>query len=158
TTLAGELLYYAPVWFPDWLSYRNYTIWATFNLLFCLVLLGRVLDAWHRHTMLPVRLGAALVLLGALTLIAAPTVGTPQQEPRKDDQITEEWLHHWEERLRGLAPEAPVVFVAASGGGSRAAVFTALVLEALANAEVEVRDESGSKRPLKLAQQLVLVS
>src|SRR5262249_38229355 len=24
TTLAGELLYYAPVWFPDWLSYRNY--------------------------------------------------------------------------------------------------------------------------------------
>ena len=50
------------------------------------------------------------------------------------------WLEHCENRLDGierLPGDGPVVLVAASGGGSRAALFTALLLEALARTDAQ---------------------
>src|SRR5262249_5747673 len=120
----------------DWVSYRLYTIWAVLEILVLGVLVGSLLDTWQSITGRPIRafgLGLAVVLL----LIAR----VPFREPLEDAEATpnphadhspDDWPDLFLARLRAVPEGKPVVLVACSGGGSRAAIFSALVLEGLA--------------------------
>ena len=48
-----------------------------------------------------------------------------------DETVIELWFRAMEARIAQTDPDHPVIIVAASGGGARAAMFTALVFEAL---------------------------
>lgn len=138
TTLCGELLWLAAFFWPELISYRLYTIWAAFHLGFGLLALGTLADSWHLTIMTaPVR----QLVLGALVLILIfflkPThlAPTGQIEADRKEGLGPNWYElAWNrlETMRKEKGEGPVIIVAASGGGSRAALFTALVLHGLA--------------------------
>jgi hypothetical protein len=91
------------------------------------------------------------------------------------ETLIEIWFRAMEARLSDTDPNQPVIFVAASGGGARAAMFTALVFEALRSTELPVsqaeppaasvgptgggaRSASATSRSRTLADQIVLIS
>ncbi len=127
-------------------SYRVYTIWMTFQLGFGLVALGSWVDLAHRQwRCLPVRALALFGVVGVAWLALRtpyPIAPDGQHEGRAllgDDPDrrlkAHNWYRHVLDRLDYIEEHAgagPVVIVAASGGGSRAALFTSLVLQALA--------------------------
>jgi hypothetical protein len=131
TALGGEAIWCLAHAAPGIISYRVYTIWGTFHVAFLIIALAAVLDVWHEDWNWPVR----QVTFGLLALFALTTwflkpdpVGRPgavEAGPRQD------WYDVFLSRLEATAPGAPVVLVAASGGGSRAAYFAALVYESL---------------------------
>jgi hypothetical protein len=47
------------------------------------------------------------------------------------DKRNQQWFDQFSNRIEAIPDEGPVVFVAATGGGSRAAIFAALTLETL---------------------------
>ncbi len=129
-------------------SFRLYTIWGVTAVAALIVVLGSMVDRLLETTDWPVRFFSILTLLFVfvawwappheLELIRAGT--TPkQQEPAtpRNPNASTNWYDHFAARIESLdkgwpgEPKAPVVLVAASGGGSRAAVFTALTLEML---------------------------
>jgi hypothetical protein len=59
-------------------------------------------------------------------------------------RLDNKWLGYLSERVDQVPTDQPVVLVAASGGGSRAAIFAALVLESLARTAIGPK-ESGEK-------------
>jgi patatin-like phospholipase len=138
TFVLGELVWFACGALPGVLSPRNFSIWALFEVAFLLVLAGRVLDAAHRLAPMNLRPWFVVALL-----IGAPfaeredvgQVGVDQIDENRPPEST--WLEALEARLNALPAEGPVLVLAASGGGARAALFTSLVLEGLARAEVE---------------------
>ena len=155
--LTGEALWLAVAVLPSVFSYRPYTVWALFNLAFCVTATAALIDVLHWRFDGPVR----PVLVGALILAVVfcpgllPSLGPPSRDV---DQLDEgalaaepDWYDHLYQRIRETDERAPVVFVASSGGGSRAALFTALVLEALGNEEllnsggdpIDLRDPDG---------------
>jgi hypothetical protein len=105
--------------------------------------------------------------------VPTPTVpGPPATEgltmAPMDRTVQDIWFWALESRIEQI-PEGPVVIVAASGGGSRAALFTALVLEGLRDMPDPFRglrsqshapngsSRSASERPM-LADRILLVS
>jgi hypothetical protein len=116
-------------------SYRLFTIWAVLALLALVVLVGSLLDTWQSVTRMPCRLMG--LFLGAFLLFA---LRAPAPEPLALKGAGEEgvkpdeyqWAKVLLERVRNVPAGEPAVFVAASGGGSRAAIFTGLTLEFLA--------------------------
>jgi hypothetical protein len=80
---------------------------------------------------------SALALYIIIWIPASQPVGIGMdtvETTRSDPKITAEadWLRYLDQRLDALPDDdGPVVLVAASGGGSRAAMFTALVLDAM---------------------------
>jgi hypothetical protein len=132
------------------ISYRFYTIWAIVHLLSTLIILGLFADRWHEEASWPVRPAVLVVLLAALYWFTlAATVGKDdvehhltrgQREALKNrpdsadgkEERNRQWFEQFQRRVEAI-PEGsgPVVIVAASGGGSRAAIFTALALETL---------------------------
>jgi hypothetical protein len=139
----GELLWRLPDWYPDLVSYRVYTIWAVFDLIFWMTTAMRVIDACHVYSRWNIRalsvLGTTLWLASMPTqpigqILMAPPENTRAGGPivmPMDTSTVYSWFGALEDRLRRLPPDGPAVFVAASGGGSRAALFTALVLEGM---------------------------
>jgi predicted acylesterase/phospholipase RssA len=129
----GEAIWVTPVLIPNEASYRNYTIWAIFDLLFMSVLVARVLDYWQHRSQWPIRFATVLVLVAlAVYFSQAPTIGTPgQADPQ--NQGTLAWLEAFEKRLDKGDPDRPAIAIAASGGGSRAALFSSLVYELIAH-------------------------
>ena len=140
----GSLIWRLPKWSwsREWVSYRTYTIWAVFHLVFMIVSAAWVLDAWYDGKYGEVRVGAAAILLLVLALMSSHPVGQTWDRapnlktfvPRTIDVkplVPEVWFDALECRLNSLPDESPAVFIAASGGGSRAALFTAMVLEGL---------------------------
>lgn len=128
----GQLLW----WLAGWAnaanptSYRLYTIWGVLHILGGALMAAALLDCLNRNSALPIRLVAAVVI-GILVWLGGP-------QPVRDGEVTSaepkpaEWLDRFAERMDSVAADEPVILVAASGGGSRAAIFAALVLEALA--------------------------
>ena len=86
-----------------------------------------------------------------------------------DDTLTDIWFRSMEAKLEATDPDHPVIFLAASGGGARAALFTSLVLEALRATPLPSVSRSGGPVPpvassaqraesRSLADQIVLIS
>jgi hypothetical protein len=164
TAIAGEILW-ALAYTDDWgnvVSYRLYTIWAVLQALVFLALMGRLIDRlWAVYKNRPVRqiaLGVVLVAFGMMTSwealseneverhltrgrLAAVREATKRAAANRQQaahERGEQWLGQFITRV-GSVPvgEGPVVLIAASGGGSRAAIFTALTLEALARTPID---------------------
>jgi hypothetical protein len=158
TAVVGETLWLGAYHGDPWglFSYRLYTIWAIIQALTFLILLGLLIDRfWHLHRAWPVRQIAAAVVVVSIwgfsrwetlswqdaerhlspdQLINArlADVEATADRTRAADRRKKLWFDQFKARLASIPPaEGPVVFVAASGGGSRAAIFTALTLEAL---------------------------
>ena len=136
TYLVGEVIWYlgsGPR--PLGLSYRNYTIWAVAHLFSTAVVLASLVDYWNRWTSWPIR---TLAIVAGVVFVWAQG---PQDVPAPDLKAAEaplDWYELLDRRLDAI-PDGPAVLVTASGGGSRAAIFTALVLEALAKTPMGVK-------------------
>jgi hypothetical protein len=180
-TALCEIIWLAADWVPGYVSYRLYTIWAVFHICFFLSVTASVVDVLHNQWRRPYRQAGvvAVVLLVAYVLYPSPVATTAPLGQQENDPLgtpaaaAPDWYYHFEARLNATDPRAPVVFVAASGGGSRAALFTVLVLEALARepltdsagaqlyrqvtgADGRAREDRSS--PLYWSDQIVLIS
>jgi hypothetical protein len=134
--LAGEVIWFVAslrIGIVEGFAYRLYTVWCVLEVLILIVLVASLLDTWEEAANAPLRLAGlfALALIGLLARmpgtegLEAPTAVTGGTTPH-------DWPRHFLARIRQVPPGEPVVLVAASGGGSRAAIFTGLVLEGLA--------------------------
>ncbi|MBM3994366.1 MAG: hypothetical protein FJ303_09475 [Planctomycetes bacterium] len=126
-TLMLELQWGIVTCLPEVFPYRNYTICAIIHGLFGLILMARMCDTWHTAATWPVRstvLGCVLIAMAFLD--AAPVGKIVQGADGPEAEL--QWLKDFEARIDDIPP-GPVVFVAASGGGSRAAMFAALVYD-----------------------------
>jgi hypothetical protein len=168
TLIVSESLWVGAYWVPSLVSYRAYTVAAVFQVAFGIAVLASVVDACHHYLKLPARQLAliAAVLFVALYLFPSP-IAQPPAGQLESESATASWYDYLEKRIQATDPRRPVIFVAASGGGSRAALFTALVLEALAKEPFldsegkELRTgPDGKPRPASLtwADQIVLIS
>ena len=131
TTAIGELFWVSAVLEWPFASLRLYTIWALIHIVVAATVFGGVIDFFHRYTVLPARAFAVAVLI----LLAWFQGGEVVRDGRPEALVAPEessarWLAHLKTRLNEM-PEGPVVLVAASGGGSRAALFTSLVFQML---------------------------
>jgi hypothetical protein len=138
--LWGELVWALPTYgfiedlFGSPASFRFYTIWGVLFLLFLIVATGRVVDLASTKIKLLVVLGALVVSqLDAGFVVDTQAVNDPERVAAAHLQETEEWFKRLEQRIQRGQPDRPVVVVAASGGGSRAAMFAGLVYEHLAH-------------------------
>ncbi|MCG8649604.1 MAG: patatin-like phospholipase family protein, partial [Pirellulales bacterium] len=112
---------------------------------------------------LPVRLIGIVVLL-LLALLVRPRTNPGIEVISRDNNseagfggsIYDDAYHHLELRIRHVPEEDPIVFVAASGGGSRAAIFSALVYEHLSRRPLEEATEG--QDPRTWADNIVLIS
>jgi hypothetical protein len=164
TALIGELFWVLAYtqWQDNLVSYRLYTIWAIFQLLTTLVVIGLLIDRCHDATDLwPIRPVAVVLIPVVIWLFsrALPVKSSELDRHLTRDQIqlwekildradgpnslawhshlNDKWFEHLNSRIDAVPRAQPVMIVAASGGGSRAAIFTALVLETLARTPTE---------------------
>ena len=135
------------------LPFRVYSYIAVLYLLFLVVLGARLLDTLHHAGVPAVRLFSLIVGLGLLVLWPAGTeVGREREAHAAAEEASSRWFATLERRLRDLDANEPVVVVAASGGGSRAALFASLVYEELRDGQLD------PKLPRPLARQVLLIS
>lgn len=160
-SLLGEVLWTLAV--REVISFRNVTLWAVLHASFCVMMLGRITDHWAQLTLLPLRPLLLIAIVVGAGVHPATNVGkvvswkafdsTEDAEddkpdppafwgPWQADDEEDRWLQHLAARLDGLDPGKPVLLVAASGGGSRAALFTSLVFEQLRRWELRDDDEN----------------
>lgn len=183
TWLAGEALWFlaSGETLGHLFSYRMYTIWAAVHSLALLILLALLTDRWHIESRWPARLVLALILIGVAWWWsgAAPLssedfrshLSAKQRDtPCPDDDRarhcarSEGWFSLLAQRVESIKDgEGPVVLVAASGGGSRAAIFTALALDTFVRTPIYPGAPilSGHENPKKVrtwADNIVLVS
>jgi hypothetical protein len=172
TTLVGEVIWILAFtnWWNNVISYRLYTIWAVFELLTILVITGLLVDRWHAATdRWPVR-QVGILLLPVLVWLFCRSLPvdsgelarhlSPDQraawkalQPQANcaswhAKTNKRWLAHLRDRVIEIPDADPVVLVAASGGGSRAAIFAALVLETLARTPAENDANTGAAEPI----------
>jgi hypothetical protein len=169
-TVAGEGFWAFAYWLGEWGSYRLYTIGALFHVGLVLLLAARVIDVVHVVSGWPIRqaIAAALLLVVAWANLISPwppssEVGTSAARenlaelkdlPHADSRPS--WYDHLKARIEAVPNNGPVVIVAASGGGSRAAVFASLVLEALDREPF--LDSQGQPTGQTWGQRIVLLS
>lgn len=133
----GEAVWYVTSLAPpnDFVTYRFYTAWCALEIVTIVVLYGALADRVQEAIpKAPVRLLAPLAVL----LIALATK-VPFAEPMQEASATRSqtapseanWLSALEKRLASIPAGKPVVVVAASGGGSRAAIYASLVFDAM---------------------------
>ena len=148
-------------WTQSAISYRLYTIWAVLELCALFIIIGSFLDTWDERTRYPVRVAAILSLLAILVgtkttapeqLPGAAPQGTALAAAADENASAEPWYTAFEQRLQSIPEGEPVLLVAASGGGSRAAIFAGLAMEALA------RTPCGTREGDNWAKHVVLIS
>jgi hypothetical protein len=174
--LAGEAL-----WHFDyrWIGHapRPYSVGALCYVAFLTLSAVSVWETWRLGTtqIPPIANGRAtprfvrilfLGCVGAAFVFAfgSPQVGrkvvdhTPGRDAATDDATG--WLKHLLTRLETIKdPDEPIVFVAASGGGSRAAVFTALIFEDLQQHPVTYQCQHDSrKRSFDASSHMAIIS
>lgn len=139
-TIVGEVLWVAASWKLPYLSFRLYSIWAAFHIPFVVTALAALIDYAQKMIGSFVRLSVGLLVLA---MVAFPNMmGTSRiQDPPakvvsspegKSTAKKDQWMKVLKARLDRM-PDGPVVIVAASGGGSRAALFTSLVMQHLSS-------------------------
>jgi len=129
-TALGETLWALAAFERLDVSFRLYSVWALVHICSCLIIGSSLVDFCHLYTPWPVR-QAAFVVLILLLWGQSPRLIADREAPKLDPPVAprSDWYDHALARLQG---EGPAVIVVPSGGGSRAAIFTALVLECLA--------------------------
>ncbi len=183
THLAGELLWVLAnlPHLETIFSYRLYTIWAVVQMLTTFVIVGMFVDCWHRQARWPVRQFMApllLLLVWQFTRAVPLSLGDvahdlqgqmreawkmPPSNPGAESYCTrdcrnKEWFDQFSKRLNEVE-DGPFVIVAASGGGSRAAIFTALVYKALDLTPIKPSEPKPGDAPRRTwAQNIVLIS
>ncbi|MEM6780069.1 MAG: patatin-like phospholipase family protein [Planctomycetota bacterium] len=127
-------------------SLRLYSIWAIFQILTMTIVIAGVIDFLDTQTKWPWRILSALLIVASVMFARPKTINDQRVRPADDNTVASpvsissnhaadvSEAHPWYElvhRRLDKMPEGPVVLVSASGGGSRAAIFTAMVLEYL---------------------------
>ena len=136
-------------------SYRLYTIWGIVELLVTILLLALLADRWDRATQIwPIRVLFLVLVVSVVWWKGGPAVvsendflidctkeqrDTWRQASIDDsarlDERNQAWFTDCEAQIQQIKQTSqdrgPFIIVAASGGGSRAAIFTALALETL---------------------------
>lgn len=120
------------------ISPRAFTMWGMLELGFLAVLAGRTLDLANRELSYDPRPWAALVVVILSPMDEREPFGSSALPPAHPD----EWVAALEARLAELPDHGPVVVIAASGGGSRAALYASLVLDALNHRPIEPGGET----------------
>ena len=148
-----EVLWLAQEWLPQDLRYRVYSTWAILQTLFAIALAVRVIDVLGLFDLPLIRVWPFVVLFTVLAFIPGGErvgglrvnvgglgsrlglVGHASASVATDDSDNA-WFGQLVARLDEIPNDQPVVLVAASGGGSRAAITAALVYEELARMPV----------------------
>jgi len=153
--VAGEIIWSLPGWTGGALSFRFFTIWGVLFLLFIIIATGRLIDRAK-----PVVRLALLVTGIVVSQVDAGFV--VDAHARKGDRAalanaeSVEWFTRLEQRIGKGRADHPVVLVAASGGGSRAAIFASLVLEHLGR--VRFDGEAAAKSDDSIAHNIAVIS
>ena len=166
-TLLGEVIWFLAS--RRWLgcSYRLYSIWAFCHASVLVLLVALLLDRMHCAWNWPLR----PIAITALAIIVLRQ-GNPEPilageseryltatqreaaKARTDRLQAPDWREEFLARIQAIpAKEGPVVLVAASGGGSRAAIFSALCLELLARTPIAAQPIFSSARDAEAAKQ-----
>lgn len=149
----GQLLWALPTWTNGEWSTLGYTVWGVGFLVFLAAILGRLVDAAAARTAWPVRFGA---LAGVMLLLGGDSADVLQPNGERatgTDATPDAWYDAVLSRLDRMGPQGPVVLVAASGGGSRAALFASLTYQALEDAHL-----GGDPANPTLASRILLIS
>jgi Patatin-like phospholipase len=156
-TLIGELIWYLASRSIGDTSYRTYSIWALLHSFASLVVIASLVDFWHTQTTFPARQVAIVVLAMALWTRGPEVIQDVDLSPIQ--QIVDgtkssathlpkprDWYDNALARLQAIK-SGPFVIVVASGGGSRAAIFTMLALDWLARTPMRVESFESPCRP-----------
>ncbi|NTX62498.1 patatin-like phospholipase family protein [Myxococcus sp. CA051A] len=144
-------------------SFRLYTIWAIYHLLFVILCAARALDlvenVVQRAVLALALLGSGVVVVGLLdrqeSLQPLPLA---EGKSMSEDALFTRWVDTANRRL-DLMCDGPVVFVSAAGGGSRAAIFAMLTLESLSRMQVKAPDATTERcRAQSLADHVLFIS
>lgn len=140
----GEVIWRMASWHPYFVSHRAYMVWAVYHGVFTVIAVARVVDfaavsEWGRKQ--PVRPAVVLGFLVVAMVFWQPVqVGESKPNQSSQADLARQWFDTVDQRLTAIEREhgGPAVIVAASGGGSRAAIFTALVLDSLERIDPEL--------------------
>lgn len=136
-SVLGEALWVAAAVPLPAASFRLYSVWAAIHIPVVIVVLAALVDFTQQHTRVQARLAVAFLLLCWIAfpwLLHSNTIQDPAPSTALSPRVapaSADWLDLFEQRIDALPP-GPAVVVAASGGGSRAALFASLVLQHLA--------------------------
>jgi hypothetical protein len=164
TNIAGEALWWVQKSLGHGLAFRVYSSWAIVQVMFVFFLGVRAVDAlarlrmpWVRTTCVGGLIVGTILFPGGETV--GRRVGAAQTALAAPTKAAHPWFDAVFERLDTIPSDHPVIVVAASGGGSRAAIFAALVYEKLHSlpATTDLTDSTKSMRR-SLAQDVLLVS
>ncbi len=148
-------MWHIPQFLPGWITFRFYTIWAMGFLFFVFLATAQLFDAVPGREGSLLRVLAPIAVVTYLGVSTGVFVDTGQiSSAPTDPEHTAEWFNRMGSRIETMPP-GPILIVAASGGGSRAAMFTSMVLEALSHQEVG--DAIGGVKPV-LSQNVTLIS
>jgi hypothetical protein len=143
---AGELLWWVVDGLVQSLSWRIYTLWGSCQIALYFVIFGRIADAAGRKAWTRLLVGGAGIATLAVLSSAIARVGIDEgdvgasarermllgrdrghdadSDLRQATALTEAWFDRVDARLASMGDEdEPVILVAASGGGSRAALW-----------------------------------
>lgn len=151
--LIGQLLWTLPLSTGGRWSTLPYTVWGVGFLVFVAATIGRLIDAAATRTAWPVRAFAAAGCVALLAGDSADEIAGPQAVATQADADRLAWYDAMNEKITSMPGEGPVVLVAASGGGSRAAVFASLTYQALDAAHLSADPASPT-----LGSRLLLIS
>jgi hypothetical protein len=141
-------------------TFRAYTLWMILHVWGVSTVIAASLDYADTHMrLLPVRV-LGFVAIVVIFLVSRPAANSDVFHVAATAEMPAplDGLSQLETRIRGIPENEPVVFVAASGGGSRAAIFTSLVYEFLARRPVQASGRSAQATPRNWADNIVMVS
>ncbi|MFO1000970.1 MAG: patatin-like phospholipase family protein [Planctomycetaceae bacterium] len=153
-SFVGEAIWVSAAAEVQYSSFRLYSIWAAFHIPVAITVLAALVDYAQQDAKYHVRLASGIFLTvwaafphiigNRLVQDDIPVIAEPGSIPVV---VSADWLDCFEKKIDGL-PDGPAVVVAASGGGSRAALFAALVLQHLADQPMtwtsQPSDEAGN--------------
>jgi hypothetical protein len=164
--LLGEMIWRLALTGPPF-SPRIYTLWAILHTAFCVLLFARVVDYWNDYSEAWIRRFALVFVIVAAGRMPPTEVGEvadfAKLRTRGDapqSEAIDPWLAHLKARLDAIPHDGmPIVLIAASGGGSRAALFTSLVYEYLAQTPIAVSSPTeGFPDSFRVDQHVLLIS
>lgn len=167
TNAGGELLWNVQTLMPHDLPYRVYSTWATLQTIFWIILAVAACDALSVLGLPWIRTKAVLALalltllvsggerVGSIDHAAALLVHGHASAQDVDPAASRKWADQLLARLREIPETQPVLLVAASGGGSRAALLASLVYEKLRLTPAKVENGEAART---LADDVLLIS
>ena len=141
--MLGQLLWLLPNLTKGAVDSGPYCLWGVGYLVFLAAVAGRIVDAADIRSPLPVK-----VMVAAGLVIAFGATGNDRLRADSgagpvaaaDQGVGDRWYDAMLDRIEAIPGDGPVVLVAASGGGSRAALFAALAYEAMESMPFDPED------------------